>query len=393
MMLTATLAPPPTRHTSRVRGVVPQPIKLPRAGPSVLATGAGLKNSVCVTRGDQAFLSPPIGDLDNADNCAALVEAVGHLCQALDVQPTVVAHDKHPDFFSTRFANAYAAEHQVPTLAVQHHHAHVAAVAAEHGVLVPLLGLALDGVGLGDDNGAWGGELLCVDGANSQRQGHLRHIALPGGDAAAREPWRMAAAALAMLGRGEEAARRFGHHAAAGAVVQLLKSSKFCPPTSSTGRWFDAAAALLGVCEVNNFEGQAAMQLEALASPQLDADEPLSRWMPLSADGGLDPTPLIAALADERDAARGATLFHHALADGLARWVGQAAQLTGLRQVALGGGCFLNALLRQLLTPKLTALGLQVLQAKQAPPNDAGVALGQAWVALCASPPPTGAAG
>ena len=370
----------------RARGYTPRPIKLARAGPSVLACGAWLKNTVCVTRGDEAFLSPHIGDLDSAASCAALEEAVAHLCAVLDVRPQIVAHDHHPDFFSSRFTAAYALARGLPCVAVQHHHAHIAALAAEHRVTTPLLGLALDGVGLGDDGSAWGGELLRVHGASFERLGHLRPLAQPGGDTAAREPWRMAAAVLHMLGRGGEISTRFAQQPAAAAVAQMLARNLRCPPSSSMGRCFDAAAALLGVCEVNAFEGQAAMLLQARAAGGACVDvgaDPGEGLVRLTSEGGLDPLPLLARLADERDAARGAALFHHALADGLARWVAQATAATGLRQVALGGGCFLNALLSDLLTRQLTALGLQVLHAQQAPPNDGGIALGQAWVAMC----------
>ena len=370
----------------RARGWTPRPIKLPQAGPPVLATGAWLKNTVCLTRGDEAFLSPHLGDLDNAATCGALVEMVGHLCAVLDVQPQAVAHDRHPDFFSTRFALQLAAEHALPSFAVQHHHAHVAAIAADHGVQDALLGLALDGVGLGDDGGAWGGELLRVDGAACQRLGHLAPIALPGGDAAAREPWRMAAAALHGIGRGQEIEARFGHRPAAGAVAQMLARGLRCPPTTSLGRWFDAAAGLLRVREASAYEGQAPMLLEALAAAHPSAGaQALRELVRVDADGTLDPWPLIARLADETDAPRGAALFHHALADGLARWVAQAAAATGLKRVALGGGCFLNALLTSLLVPRLAMHGLVALEAQQAPPNDGSIALGQAWVAICQS--------
>jgi hydrogenase maturation protein HypF len=303
----------------------------------------------------------------------------------LGVQPQAVAHDLHPDFYSTRFALGHAAEHGVLAFAVQHHHAHVAALAAEHGVTGPLLGLALDGVGLGSDGGAWGGELLQVHGADFQRLGHVLPIALPGGDAAAREPWRMAAAALAGIGRGGDIARRWSHRPAAPAVARLLENGSHCPLSSSLGRWFDAAAGLLGVRETSAYEGQAPMLLEALARRGncLLAPAELASLVPLGPQGLLDPRPLIARLADEPDAARGAALFHHALADGLARWVHAAATSTGLQTVALGGGCFLNALLTRLLLPRLQSQGLRVLQARQAPPNDGGIALGQAWVALC----------
>jgi hydrogenase maturation protein HypF len=368
----------------RARGWTPRPIKLPLAGPPLLATGAWLKNTICLTRGDEAFLSPHIGDLDNAATCEALVEMVAHLCAVLDVRPQAVAHDLHPDFFSTRHALQYAATHALPAFAVQHHHAHIAAVAAEHGATGPLLGLALDGVGLGDDGGAWGGELLRVDGADCHRLGHLAPIALPGGDVAAREPWRLAAAVLHGLGRGSEIEARFGHRPAAAAVAQMLARGLRCPPTSSLGRWFDAAAGLLRLRETSAFEGQAPMLLEALAATHRGAPAAEhGTLVRVGADGVLDPWPLLARLADEDDAARGAALFHHALADGLARWVAQAAADSGLQRVALGGGCFLNALLTALLLPRLQALGLQVLTARQAPPNDGGIALGQAWVARC----------
>ncbi len=369
----------------RARGYTPCPIKLPRPGPPVLATGAWLKNTVCLTRGDEAFLSPHVGDLDNAATCDALVEMAEHLCAVLDVRPQAVAHDLHPDFFSTRFALEFAARHALPLHAVQHHHAHIAAVAAEHGVMGPLLGLALDGIGLGTDGGAWGGELLQVDGADCRRLGHLAPIAMPGGDVAAREPWRMAAAALQAIGRGAQIEARFGHRLGAGAVAQMLARGLRCPPTSSMGRWFDAAAGLLGLRDVSAYEGQAAMLLEALAgsaAPRLPAAE-LAALVPCTADGHLDPGPLIARLADEDDAARGAVLFHQAMADGLARWVQEAAARSGVCSVALGGGCFLNALLTALLGQRLRDAGLRVLEARQAPPNDGGIALGQAWVALC----------
>jgi hydrogenase maturation protein HypF len=340
---------------------------------------------VCLTRGDEAFLSPHVGDLDNAATCDALVEMVEHLCAVLDVRPQAVAHDLHPDFFSTRFALEFAADRALPLQAVQHHHAHIAAVAAEHGVQGPLLGLALDGIGLGTDGGAWGGELLQVDGAAFRRLGHLAPIALPGGDVAAREPWRMAAAALQGIGRGAQIETRFGHRPGAGAVAQMLARGLRCPPTSSMGRWFDAAASLLGVRDTSAYEGQAPMLLEAMAAsarPLAPAAE-LAALVACTADGHLDPGPLIARLADESDAAHGAALFHHAMADGLARWVQGASASTGVRTVAFGGGCFLNALLTALLGQRLRDAGLRVLEARQAPPNDGGIALGQAWVALC----------
>ncbi len=373
----------------RARGYTPAPIALPRSGPPVLALGAYLKNSACLTRNDgrgaQAFLSQHIGDLDNAASCEALEAAVAHLQGVLELAPRAVAHDLHPDFFSTRLALRVAAELGVPAIGVQHHHAHIAAICAEHGVDAPVLGLALDGVGHGEDDElatgtVWGGELLRVDAAGCARLGHLRPLAMPGGDRAAREPWRMAAAVLHQLGRGGEVATRFAAQPAAPMVAEMLARNLRSLLTTSAGRWFDAAAGLLGLRAVMAYEGQAAMLLEAAACAYgpVPVEPALVRI-----DGAmLDLLPLAARLADEPDVGRGAALFHATLAAALAEWVQQAAARTRLTTVALGGGVFLNRILSRALAEQLTARGLTVLQACQAPVNDGGLALGQAWVAM-----------
>jgi hydrogenase maturation protein HypF len=363
----------------RARGYTPRAIKLAKAGRPVLACGGWFKNTVCLTRGDEAFLSQHIGDLDNASTCRSLEETAQHLMDVLEIEPEIVAHDFHPDYFSSHFAADFARQRGIPVLAVQHHHAHIAAVMAEHGLAGPALGLALDGVGLGEGGRAWGGELLRVDGARFERLGHLKELALPGGDRAAREPWRMAASALHAMGRSEEIGRRFAHPAAA-AVLQMLEQNLNSPATSSCGRWFDAAAGLLGVREVAAFEGQAAMLLEGLAQAH-------GRVAPMSGgytfvSGELNLMPLLAALSETRDAGHGAALFHATLAEALAEWVAAKRAETGLNAVVLGGGCFLNRLLSADLAARLEARGAKVHQARQAPPNDGGLSLGQAWVAM-----------
>ncbi len=369
-----------TGFVRRARGYVPRKISLPRAVPPVIAVGGWFKNTICVTRGDEAFVSQHIGDLDNAAACGFFEESVAHLLHILDVEPAIVVHDLHPDFHSTRFAAAFAAERAIPGLGVQHHHAHIAAVCAEHGVREPVLGVALDGVGLGSDGTAWGGELLRVEGARFERLGHLRPLALPGGDIAAREPWRMAAAALHLLGRGDEIARRFADEPAAPMLATMLERGINSPFTSSAGRLFDAAAGLLGVRRRASFEGQAAMLLEGLAVRHGAIGACPDGWR--IRDQILDLLPMLAHLEDCEDAAAGAAWFHATLAAALVDWLAEAAGRTGIRRVAAAGGCLLNRLLSAALRAGLAARGLELLEARALPPNDGGLALGQAWVAV-----------
>ncbi|WP_288130090.1 carbamoyltransferase HypF [Accumulibacter sp.] len=362
----------------RARGYTPRAIKLPVSGPSVLAVGAWFKNTVCVTRGDEAFVSQHIGDLDNAAVCDFLEESVAQLLKLLGVEPAIVAHDLHPDFHSTRFAADFAMQRRLPLLGIQHHHAHAAAVLAEHGMQGANLALSLDGVGLGTDGAAWGGELLRVDGARFERLGHLSPLALPGGDRAANEPWRMAAAVLHQLGRNSEIGERFVGQQAAPAVAQMLAGDIHCPLTTSMGRIFDAAAGLLGIRSVMAYEGQAAMFMEGLAQCYGDI-LPLDQGWRIER-GRLDLLPLLAALADEKSAERGAALFHATLAAAIADWVRVLAP--DEKTVVGSGGCFLNQVFVRGLRARLGAQGIKLVEARQVPPNDGGLSVGQAWIAL-----------
>jgi hydrogenase maturation protein HypF len=378
--MTIAAAPSAGTRAWRARECTPAAIRIADAGPPVLALGGYFNNAVCVTRGDEAYLSQHVGNLDNPESCRAVDQVVAQMLRALDVEPALVAHDLHPDFHSTRFATAYAARRGLPIFAVQHHHAHIAAVAAEHRLRAPTLGLALDGVGLGSDGGAWGGELLRVESGLAQRLAHVRELRLPGGDRAAREPWRMALSALFEMGRFGEIERRYA--ARGGAIlIQMLARGLNSPPTSSVGRWFDAAAGLLGVRDICSHEGQAAMQLEQLAASHGPAPE----WpggYGIGADDTLDLLPLLAHLAGQEDAGYGAAVFHSTLAAALAAWVRAASDRTGVDSVVLGGGCFMNRILAANLREHLEAAGLTVLEARQASPGDGGLALGQAAVAL-----------
>jgi hydrogenase maturation protein HypF len=361
---------------------------LPAGAPSrVLALGAYLKNSACTLDGSDLRWSAAHGDLGDPAACLALEASAAALCAALAGGPQAIAHDLHPDFHSTRLAQALAARLGVPAVAVQHHHAHLAVVAAEHGLVdEPLVGWALDGVGLGSDGGAWGGELLWLDApARStawRRLAHLPALALPGGDRAAREPWRLAAALLHALGRGDEIGPRLGPSAGAAAaatVQQMLARGLNCPPTTAAGRWFDAAAAALGVHRGPQAEAEAAVALEAEAA----------RWLarhpaPPVAAVALEALPAaVGALFDEPAAARGAAAarFHARLADALAGALVAAARAHGVRHVALGGGCFFNRVLSQRLEATLREAGLRVHRPGAAGCGDAGLALGQAWIA------------
>lgn len=356
-----------------------QVLPLMQSAPPLLALGGGLKNTLCLVKDDAAHLSEVIGDLDIPDNRRRLQADAAALCEALDLIPQLLVHDLHPDFYSTELAEALSARHGVAALAVQHHHAHIAAVCAEHRYRGPVLGLALDGFGLGDDAQAWGGELLLVDGEACRRLGHLMPLAMPGGDRAAREPWRMAAAALHALGRGGEIPGRWSGQPAAATVQGMLASGFNCPQTSSMGRLFDAAAGLLDICPQQQHEGEAAVALQQLA----ERHGPLA---PLAsgcrAGDSLDFLPLLACLADTTDAGAGAALFHATVAHGLADWLRRAAELTGIRVVACGGGCFLNRHLLQGLQQALAGSGLTVLTAQRVSPGDSGLALGQAWIGL-----------
>ena len=368
------------RFIRRARGFVPQPIKLPHGGPALLSMGGDLKNTFCVTRGDEAYVSQHNGDLDNGAACRALEHTLDRWLDTLDIVPLYVAHDRHPDFYSSRLARRFAAERDLPCIAVQHHHAHIAAVLAEQGVSEPVLGLALDGFGLGDDDGLWGGELLRVEGAHCRRLSHIYELALPGGDRAAREPWRMAASALHALGRGGEIQRRFAGPGAE-TVKEMLDKNVNAPVTSSAGRWFDAAAGLLGITVRNSYEGQAAMQLESLALRHGPV-APCREDYRVEPNGVLNLLPLLDRLARESDAAYGAALFHATLAAGLGEWVQRAARQESLRHVVLNGGCFMNGVLLQSLSTELRDAGMNVHVAQRLPPNDGGLSLGQAWVAI-----------
>lgn len=370
----------------RARGHAPLPLGLPVPAPrGLIAVGPHLKNTFTLAQGSDAFVSQHIGDLENLETLEHWRAAYATYRRLFRIEPTVAVRDAHPGYMSTRVAEELQLER---TIAVQHHHAHVAAVLAEYGLTRPVVGLAFDGTGYGDDGHVWGAEFLIADLASYHRAGQLRYARLPGADLAAREPWRAALGYMA-LQPGAEAA----FSAAFATVRSALQSVAAhqiarrinAPLASSLGRLFDAAAAVLGVRAVSRYEGQAAMELEALAAAR--PAQPLAFPVTLDADGRwvLDPVPLLVALGERRaagaDVRELAARFHEsvaAAADGLAA---RLAAQAGLDTVVLSGGCFQNARLLQSLRARLELRGLRVLVPRQLSPNDGAVSYGQAAVA------------
>ena len=383
----------------RARGMAPKAISLNidsiQNNKTTLAVGGFLKNSICLTKGNKAYLSQYIGDLSNPDNCRYLQQSVQHLMDVLQIKPEQVACDLHPNFYSSQFAQQFAQQHNIPLISIQHHHAHCAAIACEHQLNNPYLALSLDGVGLGNDGNAWGGECLYIEQGEFQRLAHFKNISLPGSDIAAKQPWRIAMAFLIKHNLAELAEDMFSDQQGFSLVKQMITKEINCPTTSSAGRLFDLAAALLGLCDVNSFEAEAAMLLEsAAASGQVVCTEKL--FMISDHEGGeddlvnqLDFTPLLLALPEMKPN-DGAATFHYQLALGLTEWLVDLAKTSlaktnnqnECKKVVLSGGCFLNAQLTTSVKKMLSEQGFTVFTAKQVSPNDSSLALGQAWIAI-----------
>lgn len=369
----------------RSRGYVPRSLRLPTMQESILAVGAELKTAICLTRGDHAFLSQHLGDLKNTAVYTSLAQTVEHLQELLDVRPHLVAHDLHPDYLSTRFAEELPG---MRCLAVQHHHAHLASCLGENRWAGPAIGVIFDGYGYGCDGTAWGGEFLLGDARACRRLGHLLPVPLPGGDVAAREPWRMALSWLAAT-YGDDLPQLPGLAAIPASdramVLTMCRRRLNAPLTSSCGRLFDAVAGLAGLRLQISFEGQAALELEQILDPAADGAYPLAVT---EQDGMLllDPRPLLRALVD--DLLAGATAgavsarFHRGLARATLDMCRQLRTTGAPAVVALSGGVFQNRFLSEELTRLLQTDGFHVLTHSLVPPNDGGLAFGQALVAV-----------
>ncbi len=377
----------------RARGFAPRPISMGEEGPPVLGVGAELKNTVCLASGAEAAVSVHLGDLENPATLAAFEYAIADQLSLTGIEPELIVHDLHPEYLSTKFAHS---QDIAATLAVQHHHAHLASCLVDNAHPGPAIGVAFDGLGWGTDDTAWGGEVLVGDAAGFIRVAHLRPVALPGGAAALREPWRMALAHLFAAGADSAGElpplRCFARDELPLNTVFGLCREGRSPITSSMGRLFDAVAALCGVgggpdstSGTMNYEGQAAIGLEQLASKSASGGAAGDLSYPwLIEDRGpliLDAAPVVGAIVEDlghkRPPAEVAARFHRSVADLVVELCGKQRAVDGLGVVALTGGVFQNRLLVELVVPKLEAEGFTVLRHAQVPPNDGGISLGQ----------------
>ena len=380
------------RVVRRARGLCPLPIPVPSGGQQVLALGAHLKNTFTLLKDGRAFTGPHIGDLDSPLSLGHHDEALRTYLHLFRSHPSTVAADLHPDYASTRLAERWWAG-GAREVRVQHHHAHIASVLAEHGLRGTVIGVAFDGVGLGPDRSIWGGEFLVCDERSYRRAGHIAAVRQPGGDACAREGWRMAIAYLAAAGELHETPPRWITEACDAPterqwrlVSRLATGHTAAPVSTSAGRLFDGVASLLGVAQVSSFEAEAAMRLEALAA-EVGGGVAAEVVDILDAGDGLvlDTVALVARLAHERGRGRPsgelAAAFHESLAQGISRVCVRLASDLGIRRVALSGGVFQNALLLARVEHLLGERDLLVFANHEVPANDGGISLGQALIA------------
>ncbi|HEX6554723.1 MAG TPA: carbamoyltransferase HypF, partial [Ktedonobacteraceae bacterium] len=379
----------------RSRSYVPEPLSLPFDLPApLLACGGHLKNTFCLGKGQQAFVSHHIGDLENLETLTSFREGIEHFKRLFDIYPKAVAYDLHPEYLATK----YALDMDIPRkIGVQHHHAHIASVLAEHGIQGPVIGLAADGTGYGTDGAVWGCEIMSADLLGFERLAHLAYVPLPGGEQAVRQPWRMAAVYLAQA-YGDAFLEldipfvrqldRSKWHVLAQMIARGINSL----PTSSLGRLFDAVAALIGLRNEVLYEGQAAIELEILAQQQEKGTQegqsiiyPYTISMRDQMPTTLDVAPMFRGIVSDIQqgvpASEIAGRFHHSIAELLATVCFGTREQTGLNIIALSGGVFQNRLLLEQLVKRLEGMSFQVYVNRRVPPNDGGISLGQIAVA------------
>tara|TARA_R110001592_G_scaffold359369_2_gene665895 strand:- start:1327 stop:3732 length:2406 start_codon:yes stop_codon:yes gene_type:complete len=380
----------------RARGFAPEPIQLAFSGKAVLAFGAHLKHTFCLSDGQQAFLSPHLGELESIASYDHFEAVLNIYLKQFTIKPEVIACDSHPDFFSSQFAQDYAQKNKLPLIQVPHHQAHLAAVLAEIALPenVSFIGLALDGIGLGESldgtiKPLWGGELFlgklntCADsptGLNLQHRAQISTLPLPGGDKATKEIGRIGFAVFDSLKETSQSNFETDFSLSSELKQFIQTNPASFPTTSSLGRWFDAISSLLGLRQNVSYEAQAAMELEALA--QQYGSLPTSRQLAkLDEQDNLDLYPILPAILSSMSIQEGAAIFHSELVDGLLRWLLEAAKRHNTQHVVCSGGCFQNRILRNALFEGATEKALIVHYPTQAPVNDAGISLGQVLTA------------
>ncbi len=376
-----------TRQLRRSRGFVPVPVFLKDDQPSVLAVGGELKNTICLIKDKNAFLSQHVGDLENVESYGFFHEAIEHLERILEIRPEVIAYDLHPDYFSTKWALQQSG---VKLVGVQHHHAHIASCMAENHLEGRVIGFALDGTGYGTDGHIWGGEVLIAGYEEFERAAHFEYVPLPGGEAAIREPWRMAVSYLA---------HHFGRDflkldvpfvrqlsvPKADCLLRMMERGVNSPLTSSCGRLFDAVAALIGIRQQVNYEAQAAIELEMSISRSGDETGYPLELKPEGDKWIIGTRPLFTALLE--DVSRGVSVatisrrFHNGLVEVFVQLATLLGKRTSLHRVCLSGGTFHNVYLSQRLEARLSEVGFEVFTQREVPSGDGGLSLGQALVA------------
>lgn len=372
----------------RSRGYAPLPVKLPVQAEPILAMGAELKNTLCLTRGNMAFLSQHIGDLKSLSNLLSFEQTVDHLQRIFAITPRAVAYDLHPDYLSSKFAQ----EMSLPGIAVQHHHAHIASCMAENGLWEDVIGVAFDGTGYGTDGAIWGGEFFAGSYRGFARWAHLSYNAMPGGTAAIKEPWRMAVSYLENgpgINSNHLSLPPFTHAKAEQVeMIRTLVNQGPCPVTSSAGRLFDAVASLLGLRQAISYEGQAAIELEQLAPEDyrcrgydFTINKNIRPWS-INLQGMFEE--LIDELMHRVPALPIAARFHQTMAEIIAHTCGAIGQETGIKKVVLSGGVLQNFLLLHRSVDLLERRGFTVYTHSKLPANDGGIALGQAVIAAMA---------
>lgn len=377
----------------RSRGFAPGPISSPLSGGSILAAGAELKNTFCLINDKYAFLSQHIGDLKNYETLTTYQESISHFESLFRVHPELIVYDLHPDYLSSRYVLERAEQENLPVLPVQHHHAHIASCLADNNYQgkEPVIGISFDGIGYGEDGKIWGGEFLVADYQKYSRAGHLAYFPLPGGDLAVQEPWRTAVSLLITaqipldsgllpVGYAQSLPESIPGFSMLDMLEGQAKTGTNSPLTSSAGRLFDAVSSLLGICHKISYEGQAAIELEALADP----NEPGHYSLDISNDHIFQPGPMIAEiLADLNQGCEIPTIsarFHNTISELVLEMAIRLKKIHQLNQVALSGGVWQNMSLLRNSHSKLQKAGFKVYIHKQVPANDGGLALGQAVI-------------